>query len=96
MGEPYWTVSHRRPPTRRLSWVGTSSPPCPATLDRFTAAGVELLEMVLADGDSWDRYVASQWWTISHWLDAHPDFAGHARAAAAPLVEQSPGQSLRR
>ncbi len=29
--------------------------------------------MVLADGDSWDRYVAGQWWTIDRWLSAHQD-----------------------
>ena len=48
------------------------------TLDRFEAAGMSLVEMVLADGDSWDRYVASQWWTVTRWLD---DNAGHPDAA---------------
>lgn len=43
------------------------------TLDRFTAAGTELVEMVLADGDSWDRYAAGQWWTVERWLRANPD-----------------------
>jgi hypothetical protein len=28
--------------------------------------------MVLADQDSWDRYVAAQWRTISDWLRARP------------------------
>lgn len=45
-------------------------------LERFEAADVELVEMVLADHDSWDRYVAAQWWTILEWLrtnPAHPD-----------------------
>jgi hypothetical protein len=50
----------------------------PGTLDRFAEAGVELVEMVLADEDAWDRYVASQWWTVAAWLDGHPD---HADAA---------------
>ena len=40
---------------------------------------MELVEMVLADGDSWDRYAAAQWRTISDWLrdtpDDHPDAA---------------------
>jgi len=31
--------------------------------------------MVLADEHSWDRYAASQWWTVAHWLDEHPDHA---------------------
>ena len=34
--------------------------------------------MVLADEDSWDRYLAAQWWTVAAWLDEHP---GHADAA---------------
>ena len=29
--------------------------------------------MVLGNQDSWDRYVASQWKTVSDWLRAHPD-----------------------
>ena len=41
--------------------------------DRFEAAGTDMVEMVLADGDSWDRYVAAQWWTVSDWLRANPD-----------------------
>jgi hypothetical protein len=28
--------------------------------------------MVLADGDSWDRYAAAQWWTLTEWLASHP------------------------
>lgn len=40
--------------------------------------GVELAEMVLADQDSWDRYVAGQWWTLDAWLLANPD---HQEAA---------------
>jgi hypothetical protein len=43
------------------------------TLDRFDASGVELVEMVMADPDDWDRYVASQWLTVDDWLRAHPD-----------------------
>ena len=41
------------------------------TLTRFEQAGVELVELVLADGDSWDRYVAAQWFTLSRWLAAN-------------------------
>ena len=48
------------------------------TLDRFEDAGLELVEMVLADEDSWDRYQAAQWWNVAAWLDEHP---GHADAA---------------
>ncbi len=47
------------------------------TADRLDAAGLDLLEMVLADGDSWDRYEASQWRTIADWLAANPDDPDH-------------------
>ena len=33
--------------------------------------------MVLADGDSWDRYEAAQWRTIAAWLDANPADPDH-------------------
>ncbi|MFI6792780.1 SAM-dependent methyltransferase [Nonomuraea sp. NPDC050383] len=43
------------------------------TAEQLESAGFELVEMVLADPDSWDRYVASQWWTLSDWLRANSD-----------------------
>lgn len=58
------------------------------TAKRIEDAGYELVEMVLANQDSWDRYVASQWWTLSEWLSENPDdpeapdlrqFLDHAR-----------------
>jgi hypothetical protein len=73
VGEPYWIEpppdgayeSLRVAPEDFTSLVGT--------LDRIDEAGFELVEMVLADGDSWDRYVASQWLTVRGWLREHPD-----------------------
>jgi hypothetical protein len=38
---------------------------------------VELVELVLADKDSWDRYEAAQWRTISDWLAANTDDPEH-------------------
>lgn len=73
VGEPYWTGEPPEAAYEALGLRRGDFTTLVGTLDRFTAAGAELLEMVLADGDSWDRYVASQWWTISYWLDAHPD-----------------------
>lgn len=75
VGEPYWT---EEPPTEAVEAFGFAPGDfvsLEGTLDRFAAAGTELVEMVLADGDSWDRYVASQWWTVNRWLKAHPDDA---------------------
>ena len=52
-------------------------------LDRFDAAGVELVEMVLADTAGWDRYEAMRWWALTKWLRDHPgdDRASRIRAA---------------
>jgi SAM-dependent methyltransferase len=75
IGEPYW----REPPpaeTRRaLAGDEEAFDDLAGLLERFESAGTELVEMVLADGHSWDRYVAAQWWTLREWLDAHPDDA---------------------
>ena len=38
----------------------------------FARNGWDLVQMVLADRDDWDRYVAAQWFSIRRWLDAHP------------------------
>jgi hypothetical protein len=55
----------------------------------FAEYGWDLVEMVLADEDSWDRYVAAQWLNTRTWLDANPDdeLAGDMRAELddAPL-----------
>jgi SAM-dependent methyltransferase len=40
------------------------------TLDR---AELQLVEMVIASPDDWDRYAASQWLNVEQWLQANPD-----------------------
>lgn len=41
------------------------------TYERIESASFELVEMVVANQDSWDRYVAQQWMTIDTWLRAN-------------------------
>jgi SAM-dependent methyltransferase len=68
VGEPYWIDT---PPSEAYSAWGVMEDDYTSldgTLDRFESAGVELVEMVLADQDSWDRYEAAQWMTLSTWL----------------------------
>jgi SAM-dependent methyltransferase len=84
IGEPYW---RRDPPdqatvegchaTSRDEWL-----PLPELIESFGRLGCDVVEMVLADQDSWDRYAAAQWLNIRRWLDAHPDdeLAGQMRA----------------
>ena len=48
----------------------------------FGHLGYDVVEMVLADQDSWDRYEAAKWLTMRRWLEANPDdeFAKDVRA----------------
>ncbi|WP_049579945.1 SAM-dependent methyltransferase [Streptomyces sp. SBT349] len=73
VGEVYWT---EEPPAEAVESLRLGPGDCtslPGTLDRCEEAGYELIEMLLADGDSWDRYAAAQWHTTSDWLRAHPE-----------------------
>ena len=89
IGEPYWTEPAPEAAFEAIGAGPDDFASLEGTLDRFEAAGMELVEMVLADGDSWDRYAAEQWFTVSDWLRAvpadHPDaadmreFLAHAR-----------------
>ena len=45
----------------------------PGLVSLFQDNGYVVVEMVLADEDSWDRYAAAQWRNIRTLLDAHPD-----------------------
>lgn len=42
-------------------------------LGRMHHHGWDVVEMVLADEDSWDRYVAAQWLNLRRFIDANPD-----------------------
>lgn len=71
IGEPFWLEP---PPPEARQAVGSHPEEftdLPGLLDTFAAAGTDLVEMVLANPHSWDRYVAAQWWTLRNWLDAH-------------------------
>lgn len=73
VGEPYWIEP---PPAEAYAALGVGEIDYTTlieTLDRINSAGLELIEMVLADQDSWDRYEASQWRTISDWLRENPE-----------------------
>lgn len=74
IGHPYW----RREPedqatveacyaTSKDDWL-----PLPELVESFGQLGCDVVEMVLADQDSWDRYAAAQWLSTRRWLDANP------------------------
>jgi SAM-dependent methyltransferase len=56
--------------------------PLPGLIESFGRIGCDVVELVLADPDSWDRYEAAKWLNIRRWLDANPhdELAGEMRA----------------
>jgi SAM-dependent methyltransferase len=74
VGEVYW-AEPPPPQVRQKHESGEGFADLAGTLDRFEAAGVELVEMVLASREDWDRYAASQWLNVSNWLAANPEDA---------------------
>ncbi|HEY1174979.1 MAG TPA: methyltransferase domain-containing protein [Phytomonospora sp.] len=73
VGEPYWIDEPPAGAREALGVGGDTVVSLSGTLDRFEEAGCELVEMVHADLDSWDRYYASQWRTADDWLRANPE-----------------------
>lgn len=75
VGEPYWRLE----PPDQATVEGCHAAkkddflPLPGLVESFGELGYDVVEMVLADQDSWDRYVAPQWLNIRRWLDANPD-----------------------
>ena len=45
----------------------------PELLASFGRLGYDVVGMVLADQDSWDRYEAAKWLTMRRWLEANLD-----------------------
>ncbi|SDX93808.1 hypothetical protein SAMN05661080_01766 [Modestobacter sp. DSM 44400] len=91
VGEPFWRVD---PPDQETveDCSATSRDDyadLPGLVGLFGRHGWDVIEMVLADEDSRDRYVAAQWAPTRTWLDAHPgdELAGAMRAELdeAPL-----------
>jgi len=84
IGEPYWV---RLPPTEDVArGCGASSISdflmLPELLASFNDLDYDVVEMVLADQQGWDRYEAAKWLTMRRWLEANPgdDFVKEVRA----------------
>ena len=84
IGEPYW---RRLPPTEDVAkGCGANSISdflvLPELLASFGDLDYDVVEMVLADQEGWDRYEAAKWLTMRRWLEANPDddFANDVRA----------------
>ncbi len=84
IGEPYW---RQLPPTQDVAQGCLADSiseflMLPELLASFGRLGYDVVEMVLADQDGWDRYEAAQWLSMRRWLDANPgdEFAKEVRA----------------
>jgi SAM-dependent methyltransferase len=84
VGEPYWL---KIPPTEDVAkgcHAGSIADflTLPDLIASFGDLDYDVVEMVLADPNSWDRYEAAKWLTMRRWLEANPDddFAGEVRA----------------
>ncbi|NPV65795.1 MAG: methyltransferase domain-containing protein [Anaerolineae bacterium] len=54
----------------------------PAMLEMFNQTGFDLVQMSLANPDSWDAYYAPQWRSVFTWLREHPDDPDYAALRA--------------
>jgi SAM-dependent methyltransferase len=91
LGEPFWTKEPPDQETVRGCYASTRDDfrSLPALVQQFGELGWDLVEMVLASPDDWDRYAAAQWLSTRTFLDETPDdeLAPEMRAEldAAPL-----------
>ena len=84
IGEPYW---RQLPPTEDVAKGCLAESISdflllPDLLASFGDLDYDVVEMVLADQEGWDRYEAAKWLTMRRWLAANPDddFAKEVRA----------------
>ncbi|MFH1035645.1 MAG: methyltransferase domain-containing protein [Pseudomonadota bacterium] len=88
IGEPYW---------RQLPATEDVAKGClahsisdflmlPELLASFGDLDYDVVEMILADQEGWDRYEAAKWLTMRRWLEANPDddFAKEVRTQLTP------------
>ncbi len=74
VGEPFWI---EEPPDAAVQAMAGGDrnvfTSLAGTLERMENAGLELVEMVLAEHHGWDRYESMHWMAVSNWLRANPD-----------------------
>ncbi|HYF72599.1 MAG TPA: methyltransferase domain-containing protein [Nocardioides sp.] len=75
VGEPYW--AQEPPDEEAVRGCHAESREdfmsLPGLVRELGSLGWDVVEMVLASQDDWDRYAAAQWLTTRRWLDEHPD-----------------------
>ena len=73
VGEPFWIDPPPEDAYAALSVGKNDFVSLEGTLDRFESAGMNLVEMVLANHDGWNRYEAPQWMAVNDFLTANPN-----------------------
>lgn len=73
IGEPYWVEEPPEAAFEAFDFNREDYVSLDGTLDRFEKAGLRLVEMVLANPDSWDRYEAPQWMAVDDFLGSNPE-----------------------
>ena len=92
IGEPYWL---QLPPTEEIAKGCRANAISdflllPDLIASFGRLNYDVVEMVLANQDSWDRYEAAKWLTMRRWLEDNPgnDFAKVVRAELTSSPER--------
>ncbi|MDT0343562.1 SAM-dependent methyltransferase [Streptomyces litchfieldiae] len=84
IGEPYWNQEPPDQDTVEGCHMRSKDDllPLAGLIERFGELGYDVVEMVVADRNGWDRYRAAQWLNIRRWLDANPgdELAAELRA----------------
>ncbi len=84
IGEPYW---RQLPPTEDVAKGCLANAisdflVLPELVASFGSLGYDVVEMVLANQDGWDRYEAAKWLTMRRWLEdnSHDELAQEVRS----------------
>lgn len=75
IGEPYWRQLPLTEDIAKKCFANSISDflILPELLASFSSLGYDVVEMVLANQDGWDRYEAAKWLTMRRWLEENPD-----------------------
>lgn len=75
IGEPYWRQVMVTEEIAHACGVSSATDflTLPVLVASFDQLGYDVVEMVLADKEGWDRYESAKWMTMRRWLDNNPD-----------------------
>lgn len=83
IGEPYWLQLPLTEEVAKGCEAHSISDflTLPKLIEAFGDLNYDVVEMVLADQEGWDRYEAAKWFTMRRWLEENPndDFAKEVR-----------------